>query len=324
MCIQIGTPHLPALVQLIFLGTWRCWDRGCSRDKSKTRQIFQQRYEHINIGPEFVLDVRLAQVIACTFVTFMFSSAMPVLYIVMAVDFTLTYWVDKMLLLRFYRSPKNFDDATINFSLNLLKFAPVFHFLLGYAMLGNQDILTSPSLARIDALLQRFDSGTLYGYFDDEKLNQSHILIFLIGFIIFLILWIGESTIFVCLNKHCHCCRKYQKAFEKMEAISDDYYDEIHLKFLLAEYDRAKLDKQTCLQHMIESKGNPNFLELRPVYNHFVKTMIAKEKTIEAKISQLCKLMAIEEPTLQERIRQLKLHEDALHDKKSFRMKSKV
>jgi len=52
--------------------------------------------------------------------------------------------------------------------------------------------------------------------------------------------------------------------------------------------------------------------------------MIAKEKTIEAKISQLCKLIAIEEPTVQERIRQLKLHEDALHDKKSFRMKSKV
>jgi hypothetical protein len=214
-----------------------------------------------------VLDVRLAQLIACTFVTFMFSSAMPVLYIVMAVDFTLTYWVDKALLLRFYRSPKNFDDATINFSLRLLKFAPMFHFILGYFMLGNQDILTSPPLDKIDALLTRFEGGTLYDYFDKDKLNQTHMLIFLMGFLLVLILWIGESTIFLCLNKHCHCCRKYQKAFEKMDAISDDYYDEIHLKFLLAEYDRAKLDKQTCLQHMIESKGNPDFLELRPLYN---------------------------------------------------------
>lgn len=143
-----------------------------------------------------MLDVRLAQVIACTFVTFMFSSAMPVLYIVMAVDFTLTYWVDKALLLRFYRSPKNFDESTINFSLKLLKFAPVFHFMLGYFMLGNQDILTSPPLDKIDKLLARFDSGTLYDYFDEDKLNQSHMLIFLMGFLLILILWIGESTIF--------------------------------------------------------------------------------------------------------------------------------
>ena len=50
---------------------------------------------------------------------------MPVLYIVMAVDFTLTYWVDKVLLLRFYRSPKNFDDTTINLSLKMLKIAPL-------------------------------------------------------------------------------------------------------------------------------------------------------------------------------------------------------
>jgi hypothetical protein len=61
---------------------------------------------------------------------------MPGLYIVMAVDFTLTYWVDKLLLLRFYRSPKNFDETTINFSLKMLKLAPLFHFILGYFMLG--------------------------------------------------------------------------------------------------------------------------------------------------------------------------------------------
>lgn len=232
-----------------------------------------------------MLDVRLAQVIACTFVTFMFSSAMPVLYIVMALDFTLTYWVDKALLLRFYRSPKNFDEATINFSLGLLKFAPVAHFVLGYFMLGNQDILTSPPLDKIDKLLARIEGGTLYGYFDEDRLNQSHMLIFLMGFLLILLLWLCESTIFACLNERCRCCRKYQKAFEKMEAISDDYYDEIHLKFLLAEYDRAKLDKLTCLQHMIESKEEPGYLELRPLYNSFVKTMLAKEKTIERKVS---------------------------------------
>jgi len=249
---------------------------------------------------------------------------MPVLYIVMAIDFTLTYWVDKALLLRFYRSPKNFDETTINFSLKLLRFAPMFHFVLGYFMLGNQDILKTPTAKRIDKLLTRYHGGTVYGYFDEDRLSQGHMLIFMGGGLVVLLLWLCESAIFLCLNKHCYRCRKYQKAFEKMEAISDDYYDEIHLKFLLAEYDRAKLDKRTCLQHMIESKGATDYLELRPGYNQFVKTMLAKERTIESRIGQHCRLIGIDEPTIQERIRQLKLHEDALLQKKGFRMKSKV
>jgi hypothetical protein len=249
---------------------------------------------------------------------------MPVLYIVMALDFTLTYWVDKVLLLRFYRSPKNFDETTITFSLKLLKFAPMFHFALGYFMLGNQDILTTPTAKSIDKVLSRFHAGTVYGYFDEDRLSQSHMLIFLTGGLLVLLLWLCESTIFLCLNKHCYRCRKYQKAFEKMEAISDDYYDEIHLKFLLAEYDRAELDKATCLQHMVASKENPDYLELRPSYNQFVKTMLAKQRTIESRITQHCKLIGIDEPTIPERIRQLKLHEEALWNKKSFRMKSKV
>jgi len=35
-----------------------------------------------------------------------------------------------------------------------------------------------------------------------------------------------------------------QKQFESMDAITDDYYDEINLKFLLNEYQRAKQDKK--------------------------------------------------------------------------------
>jgi len=30
-----------------------------------------------------------------------------------------------------------------------------------------------------------------------------------------------------------------QEKFEEMDAISDDYYNEIHLKFLVSEYERS-------------------------------------------------------------------------------------
>jgi len=40
---------------------------------------------------------------------------------------------------------------------------------------------------------------------------------------------------------------KYMQQKMDMEAISDDYYDEIHLKFLINEYERSLLEKQMYL-----------------------------------------------------------------------------
>jgi hypothetical protein len=110
-----------------------------------------------------------------------------------------------------------------------------------------------------------------------------------------------------------------------MEAISDDYYNEINLKFLIAEYERAKLDKQSCLQFLIETKTNPVFKDDRPVYSTFVKTMMIKERVLERNIRKLAKLVDI--PQNQEMdpiILQLKLREAKLKETVQFRMKSKV
>ena len=111
-----------------------------------------------------------------------------------------------------------------------------------------------------------------------------------------------------------------------MDAISDDYYDEIHLKFLLAEHARAKLDKEVCLKHMIENQGKnrATYDENKPSYNKFVKLMISKERLIEKKINRLCKLVKVNEPTIDEKIKQLKKSEGKLLELKNFRMKSKV
>ena len=79
--------------------------------------MIQQEYEELYIGPEFSLDARLAQVISITWVTFMYSAALPIMFPMCVLNFIIIYWVDKWLLLRFYRTPKNYDDKIIKFSL---------------------------------------------------------------------------------------------------------------------------------------------------------------------------------------------------------------
>ena len=71
---------------------------------------------------------------------------MPVMYIILAINFTAAYWIDKYLVLRFYKSPKNFDDSTIKFSVAMLKISLPFHFIIGFFMLGNLNIMSSDTI----------------------------------------------------------------------------------------------------------------------------------------------------------------------------------
>ena len=73
----------------------------------------------------------------------MFSPGMPIMYIVTAVNFTAMYWIDKVLVLRFFRSPKNYDETSIKHTISSLKTSFIFHFLMGLVMFSNRDLVSS-------------------------------------------------------------------------------------------------------------------------------------------------------------------------------------
>jgi hypothetical protein len=91
-------------------------------------------------------------------VTFMFSSGMPLLYLIMVINLTITYWVDKFLLLRFYQTPVNYDNTSIRVTVYVVKFAVLFHFIIGYPILSNDDIISSPKLIFEERILKFVDS----------------------------------------------------------------------------------------------------------------------------------------------------------------------
>jgi hypothetical protein len=76
----------------------------------------------------------------------MYSAGLPILFLITATNFMIIYWIDKWLLLRFYRTPKNYDEMAINFSLNEMKFAFIFHFFIGAMVFSNEKILTSKGI----------------------------------------------------------------------------------------------------------------------------------------------------------------------------------
>jgi len=143
----------------------------------------------------------------------MFSSGMPVMYIILAINFAATYWIDKFLLLRFYKSPKNFDDSTIKFSVSMLKISLPFHFIIGFFMLSNLNIMSSDTI-RINKYLKDISLNVHKFAIDEDVVGQSHILLFVSGFFAIFMIWMLQTSILKCLQRHCFCSKKLDKAFE--------------------------------------------------------------------------------------------------------------
>lgn len=151
MLLEIGAPHAIPIIQVIYYGFKRFKDRGFTCDKRRSNKILQSEYEELYIGPEFALDARLAQIVAIVWVTFMYSPALPVLFVIAVINFFIIFWVDKYLLLRFYHSPKNYNEESIMFSLGEMKFSFLFHFLIGLLVYSNERII-SPTTSNFNFL----------------------------------------------------------------------------------------------------------------------------------------------------------------------------
>ena len=165
--------------------------------------MLQSEYENLYIGPLFNLDARLAQIIAFTWVTFMYSAGLPILFLITAVNFMLIYWVDKWLVLRFYRTPKNYDEVCINFSLEEIMLSFVFHFIIGAIVYSNEKILTSKGTG--SDLIASINTDEGMGLFSIQRYNSVHVILFFVANTIMLTIIIFEQTIVSFLAKNLTC-----------------------------------------------------------------------------------------------------------------------
>jgi hypothetical protein len=102
----------------------------------------------------------------------------------------------------------------------------------------------------------------------------------MIGNFIILILVLFETTIFSYLISTFSCFQNIQDKFNKMEAISDDYYEEINFKFLISEYERAKFEKQKYMIYIEKIKNDFDYNTKSSSLDQHVKRLKYKEKEI--------------------------------------------
>lgn len=83
----------------------------------------------------------------------LYSSGMPILYIIAFLSFFTSYWVDKFLcksiisflysiVLRVYRTPPRYDTALATKTRKIIKYSIFLHFIFGFYMYSNSSIFT--------------------------------------------------------------------------------------------------------------------------------------------------------------------------------------
>lgn len=101
----------------------------------------QWDYEDVNTGNEFMLEFRYSNILSILAVIFMYSSSMPILYVFGMVYFFITYWIDKVLLFRYYKKPVMFDSYIARKSLSWFKYILLLHCLGFLIMFSNSEII---------------------------------------------------------------------------------------------------------------------------------------------------------------------------------------
>lgn len=147
---------------------------------------------------------------AQVFIIMTFSSGIPLLYPVGLVCQGVSYWCDKYLVLRLYRTPPQYDDAMAARVRNLIKMSIICHCLMSMYIYSNDQILHYQNRNSVVASVRTFTERAIenlggsaafeqldaqrHGWREYMYFYSSHSLLYFYGLIFILILVLLEEV----------------------------------------------------------------------------------------------------------------------------------
>mmetsp|Transcript_1146 Transcript_1146/g.2101 ORF Transcript_1146/g.2101 Transcript_1146/m.2101 type:complete len:420 (+) Transcript_1146:3595-4854(+) len=255
-------------------------------------------------GPEFLLEVRLAQFMALLTFTFTFSAGLPVLYPLALISIITAYWVDKTLLLRFFRISPHFPKQMTRHVLNHLPLPIVLHLVFGYLFYSNGRILSSQQSQQVYLFFESADSQ----YFQGKRLGQLHIVIFALGsFLILLFLLFEKEVVYVAglvgkvpsLLYQCMCsrCKKQEEGKVKMyvdedqkrfKTASDDIFLQISYGQLFDQYVRYIKERQ--LYKYLKASGKLSAVGYKKHVEKYMEILERNKNSVYNRLSDLAEV----------------------------------
>jgi hypothetical protein len=120
-----------------------------------------------------------------------FSSGMPCTYLIPIIGFLILFWVDKWLVLRYYRRVNNFTHHLTNSVAMLLPKAALIHIFFGLMMFSYRYFLKST---------YEFDE-------EDNTLTQNHMICYIITILVVYFVVMFETTVISAMKKMYRCMK---------------------------------------------------------------------------------------------------------------------
>lgn len=157
--------------------------------------------------------------------------------------FFVMFWVDKILLLRFYRTPENINDEILKVFLKKCKYVFFIHGVVQVWILSNPTIMTSSTFETSDgedgdmiALQKTWPNGNLVLA---QRFGLPHVILFIIIMFVLNCMVAFEDLLVDLMNSIPFISNMLDAINSDDEVISDDFYEEITTKNLVYEYKRA-------------------------------------------------------------------------------------
>ncbi|RYG52447.1 hypothetical protein EON67_01215, partial [archaeon] len=136
MLLNILTPHAHAIYQLFFV--FPCL-RCCS-----PRAATQSELNEKLAPPDFRMPARTASMLNTVFTCLAYSGGQPIMLAVATISMVVSFYIDKISLLRLYRKPARHDHAMARLVLSALPFALALHLAFSVWMYSDPTVLYSP------------------------------------------------------------------------------------------------------------------------------------------------------------------------------------
>lgn len=121
--------------------------------------------------------------IAIIWVTYIYSPALPLLLPIAVVNLTIIYWIDKAMVLRFNKTPRNYDETIINKMIAFLKLTFPFHLIGGLFLLSNNAILQSESVENKNENIRAMNEWAIenFGFnIMSDQFQRMHLIVFIV------------------------------------------------------------------------------------------------------------------------------------------------
>lgn len=177
-------------------------DKSCMCcEKHKTKATTPFKFITLYAGPAYLMHFKYSSIMTQIFISFMYGLFVPVLFPIATVGILNMYIVEKAALLYYYRKPPMYDDKLQKRSLEILEYAPLGMFVMGYWALGNTQLFFGATQYRI---WNNTVVNPLHPLVDGHGLNQTH-------WILIMLVLYGVKVVFIdgirkCVQYICSCC----------------------------------------------------------------------------------------------------------------------